>query len=58
MGWGLVPLLGVHEEAVLDCCVVGGEGFEEEDCGADVGGIWRGEELEVGVAVAWVVVGV
>lgn len=43
------PFLGVHEEAVLDGGVVCGEVFEEEDGGADVGGVGGGEELEVGV---------
>lgn len=49
----LVPFLGVHEEAVLDCCVVCGEGFEEEDCGADVGGVGCGKELEVSITASW-----
>lgn len=52
---GYVPRLGVHEETVFDgggiCC----EEFKEGDSGADVGGIWVGEELEVGVIAVSVV---
>lgn len=43
----MVPLLRVHEETVLNCCAVFGEVVEEEDCGADVRGVGRGEKLDV-----------
>ena len=47
-----IPFLGVHKKPVFDCRAICRDMFEEDDSGANIGGIRGREKLEVGVVTS------